>query len=169
MPLMPWARVGGRSLLGAGDFAGVSFHATKVFNSFEGGAVFSRSGAGKREVDLARNIGIADEVTVLSTGVNAEMSERHAAVALLQLARFEQAIAARGSIDHRYREALADLSGIEPLARPTGWSRAQLQLLSGAGRRRVSAEARRDFRSAEAAWHLQAAAAANALQQCEPM
>lgn len=111
-------RVAGQSLLRAGDFAGVSFHATKVFNSFEGGAVFSRTAAGKRAVDLARNFGIADEVNVASTGVNAKMSELHAAVGLLQLPRLGAAIRARGAVDARYRAALAAVAGIEPLARP---------------------------------------------------
>ena len=65
-------RLNGRSVLAMGDFAGVSFHATKVFNTFEGGAVICRSAESKRSIDLLRKFGIVDETHVELTGLNAK-------------------------------------------------------------------------------------------------
>lgn len=108
----------GRSLLSWGDFATLSFHATKAFNTFEGGAIVSRSRAGKEAVDSLRNFGIADEVTIPAVGTNAKMSEFNAALGLLQLEHFEHVRANRRRVDARYREQLAGVSGIECLAIP---------------------------------------------------
>jgi dTDP-4-amino-4,6-dideoxygalactose transaminase len=110
--------VGGRSLLSYGDFSTLSFHATKAFNTFEGGAVISREEDGKRAVDSCRNFGIADEVTIPTVGTNAKMSEFNAALGVLQLRHFEEVRAKRRAVDARYRAALADVEGIDLLALP---------------------------------------------------
>jgi len=110
----------GENLLGHGDFSILSFHATKVFNTFEGGAVIAASDAGKAAADSLRNFGIASETSIPNTGGNAKMSEFNAALGLLQLERFEEARGARQRVDTRYREALGQLPGIAPLAIPEG-------------------------------------------------
>jgi len=109
-------RYKGHSLLARGDFATLSFHATKAFNTFEGGAVVSASEVGKRIVDSHRNFGIADEVTVTDVGGNAKMSEFNAALGLLQLDHFEYARKSRSKVDARYRDYLTQVNGIECLA-----------------------------------------------------
>lgn len=111
-------RYRGRGLLGFGDYATLSFHATKAFNTFEGGAVASRNTARKAAVDRMRNFGIASEVDIPAVGTNAKMSEFNAALGLLQLDHFEAVRAARGQVDARYRKELADVPGIDPLAIP---------------------------------------------------
>jgi dTDP-4-amino-4,6-dideoxygalactose transaminase len=108
----------GRSLLAHGDYSTLSFHATKAFNTFEGGAVVTRTPEDCRTVEFQRNFGIADEVTVPAIGGNAKMSEFNAALGLLQLRRFHEARGRRAIIDSRYREALANLPGLEPLPLP---------------------------------------------------
>jgi dTDP-4-amino-4,6-dideoxygalactose transaminase len=108
----------GESVLGFGDFATLSFHATKAFNTFEGGAVIARATDDKAAIDRHRNFGIADEVTIPTVGTNAKMSEFNAAVGLLQLDHFEAVLGARRAVDARYREMLADVAGIAPLAIP---------------------------------------------------
>lgn len=113
-------RQNGASVIPHGDFSTLSFHATKAFNTFEGGAVIANTLAGKTAIDSLRNFGIADEVTIPVIGSNAKMSEFNAALGLLQLKHFESAREARGLVDKRYREALADVEGIKPLAIPSG-------------------------------------------------
>jgi len=105
----------GKSVLTWGDFSIVSFHATKAFNTFEGGAVITRSAEGKAAVDNLGNFGIADEVTVRTVGGNAKMNEFSAALGLVQLVHFEEARAGRSRVDARYREALSGVTGIEPI------------------------------------------------------
>jgi dTDP-4-amino-4,6-dideoxygalactose transaminase len=109
------ARTHGRDLLGFGDASVVSFHATKVFNTIEGGAVVCRDHLVKERIDRLKNFGLSDEVTVSDVGLNAKMSEFNAALGLLQLEYVDAAIAARRALDLRYREALAGVSGIECL------------------------------------------------------
>ncbi|MEA3009027.1 MAG: hypothetical protein QOJ91_719 [Sphingomonadales bacterium] len=113
-------RLRGRSVLSYGDFATLSFHATKAFNTFEGGAVIAASAAGKQGVDSFRNFGIASEVSIPVIGTNAKMSEFNAALGLLQLGHFEQVRQGRKRVDGLYREALADVAGIECLPIPEG-------------------------------------------------
>lgn len=108
----------GGSVLAFGDFSTLSFHATKAFNTFEGGAIASRAGSHGNSIGLFRNFGIVDEVTVRGAGTNAKMSEFSAALGLAQLEHFEPARKARSRVDARYRERLADVEGIEPLAIP---------------------------------------------------
>jgi dTDP-4-amino-4,6-dideoxygalactose transaminase len=105
--------VGGTSILRAGNLSVLSFHATKVFNTFEGGAIVSHDVSTKARIDRLRNFGIADEVTVDEVGLNGKMSEVHAAFGLLQLRYIDAAIARRTAIAEQYRSALAEIPGIE--------------------------------------------------------
>ena len=111
-------RYRGRSLLSYGDFATLSFHATKAFNTFEGGAIVSADARGKSGIDSIRNFGIADEVTIPAVGTNAKMSEFNAALGLLQLDHFERVRAARARVDSLYRASLSGVQGIECLPVP---------------------------------------------------
>ena len=105
----------GRSLLHWGDLAVLSFHATKVFNTFEGGAVVCREAGSREALELVKNFGIVDETTVSSVGLNGKMSEFNAAVGLLQLETIDADIACRRAVHQRYSDALADLPGITVL------------------------------------------------------
>ncbi|MFP5392255.1 MAG: DegT/DnrJ/EryC1/StrS family aminotransferase [Gammaproteobacteria bacterium] len=103
----------GRSILAAGDLSILSFHATKVFNTFEGGAIICPDAKTKRRIDFLKNFGFADEVTVVAPGINGKMSEIHAAVGLLQLKHVDQVLERRSAIDRLYCEQLAGIDGIE--------------------------------------------------------
>ncbi len=107
----------GRSLLAHGDMSVLSFHATKVFQTFEGGAVICRDARSKAQVDYLKNFGFANEVTVVATGINGKMSEVNAAFGLLQLEHVDQALALRAAVDARYREQLALVEGVHCLPR----------------------------------------------------
>ncbi len=111
-------RYHGRSLVSWGDYAALSFHGTKMFNTFEGGAVVTRTPQSHHSVNLARNFGITSEVTIPGIGTNAKMSEFNAALGLLQLQHLGEALDARRSVDRRYREALNEIDGIDPLPLP---------------------------------------------------
>lgn len=108
----------GQGLLSQGDFAALSFHATKAFNTFEGGAVICNSAADKQTVDRNRNFGITEEAVVTSVGGNAKMSEFNAALGLVQLEHFEEVRRKRAAVDARYREALSRIDAIDCLAIP---------------------------------------------------
>lgn len=114
--------VDGRSLLEQGDLAVLSFHATKVFNTFEGGAIVCHDAKLKQRIDYLKNFGFADEVTVVAPGINGKMSEFQAALGLLQLQHVDLAISARLAIDRRYRQALANVPGVQCLASAEGVS-----------------------------------------------
>lgn len=103
----------GDSLLNFGDLSILSFHATKVFNTFEGGAIISHDIKTKERIDRLKNFGIADEVTVTAPGINGKMSEVNAAFGLLQLKHISEAMAERKKIDSRYRSELVKLKGIK--------------------------------------------------------
>jgi dTDP-4-amino-4,6-dideoxygalactose transaminase len=100
------------SVLNHGDLSVLSFHATKVFNTFEGGAIISHDIETKRRVDQLKNFGFVNEVSVVAPGINAKMSEINAAFGLLQLKDVNQMIRLRESADKFYRENLADVKGI---------------------------------------------------------
>ena len=108
----------GQSLLNHGDLSVLSFHATKVFNTFEGGAIVCPDAKTKQRVDYLKNFGFADEVTVMAPGINGKMNEVQAAFGMLQLQYIDQAIASRKKIESQYREALADVEGISLLPTP---------------------------------------------------
>lgn len=101
------------SLARQGDITMMSFHATKVFNTFEGGALVCQDSKTKRRVDHLKNFGFVDEVTVVAPGINGKMNEFSAALGLQQLARVPWALERRRTIAHRYREALAGIPGIQ--------------------------------------------------------
>lgn len=108
----------GESLLVHGDYATVSLHATKAFNTFEGGLIVARDAAATADIDRRRNFGIVDEERIPGLGTNAKMSEFNAAVGLLQLDHFEDVRRSRAEVDRRYRERLADIEGVDPLPLP---------------------------------------------------
>jgi len=108
----------GESLLNQGDLSILSFHATKVFNTFEGGAIVCPDVKTKQRIDYLKNFGFADEVTVVAPGINGKMNEVQAAFGLLQLKHVDNLIARRRDIDACYRQALADLKGITCLEIP---------------------------------------------------
>jgi dTDP-4-amino-4,6-dideoxy-D-glucose transaminase len=105
----------GESLLRHGDLSILSFHATKVFNTFEGGAIICPDAKTKKRIDYLKNFGFADEVTVMAPGINGKMSEFNAAFGMLQLKYIDKALARRNEIDSRYREALTAVRGINLL------------------------------------------------------
>ncbi len=100
------------SLLNHGDLSVLSFHATKVFNTFEGGAIVSPDAKTKQRIDHLKNFGFVDEVTVVAPGINGKMSEFNAALGLLQLKGINEALQRRKAIDSRYRKALGEVDGI---------------------------------------------------------
>ncbi|WGP00384.1 DegT/DnrJ/EryC1/StrS family aminotransferase [Saccharophagus degradans] len=100
------------SILKYGDLSILSFHATKVFNTFEGGAVISSTAEQKEKIDRMKNFGITDEVSVVETGINGKMNEFQSALGLLQLKNVGQAIRGRGELSARYDEALASVRGV---------------------------------------------------------
>ena len=104
------------SILRHGDLSVLSFHATKVFNTFEGGAIICPDARTKQRIDHLKNFGFVDELTVVAPGINGKMSEINAAFGMLQLRGIDAAIAQRREIDARYRALLAGVPGIECLA-----------------------------------------------------
>ena len=103
------------SVLNHGDLSVLSFHATKVFNTFEGGAIICRDAMTKLRIDQLKNFGHAGELNVVATGINGKMSEFNAALGLLQLKYIDQALARRKAIDLAYRERLKSVKGIHCL------------------------------------------------------
>ncbi len=109
-----------RSVARHGDITMLSFHATKVFNTFEGGALVCQDAKTKRRIDHLKNFGFVDEVTVVAPGINGKMNEFSAALGLLQLGRVDAVLARRRAIAERYRSGLAEVPGIRPVfADPT--------------------------------------------------
>ncbi|MDH6524788.1 DegT/DnrJ/EryC1/StrS family aminotransferase [Polynucleobacter sphagniphilus] len=108
----------GESILNYGDLSVLSFHATKVFNTFEGGAIISPDLQTKTRIDQLKNFGFTDEITVIEAGINGKMSEVNAAFGLLQLKYVNEAIELRKNIDHTYRQSLSAVSGIECIHAP---------------------------------------------------
>ena len=102
----------GKSLVRAGDLSILSFHATKSFNTFEGGAIVSPDERIKQRIDFLKNFGIADEVTVVAPGINGKMNEVQAAFGLLQLRYLDDGRAKRQAVDRRYQQTLANVVGL---------------------------------------------------------
>jgi len=102
----------GGSILRHGDMSVLSFHATKVFNTFEGGAIICPDAKTKKRIDQLKNFGFVDEVTVVAPGINGKMSEINAAFGLLQLKHIDHALERRREIDRYYRQELQDVPGI---------------------------------------------------------
>lgn len=108
----------GESVLRHGDLAVLSFHATKVFNTFEGGAIICPDLKTKQHIDNLKNFGFVNETTVVAAGINGKMSEVNAALGLLQLKHVKEALVKRKAVDEAYRQALQDVPGIACLAKP---------------------------------------------------
>lgn len=104
--------VDGESILKAGDLSTLSFHATKVYNTIEGGALVMHDEETKKRIDYLKNFGFANEVTVVAPGINSKMDEIRAAYGLLNLRQVDAAIEARHQVAIKYREALHDIDGI---------------------------------------------------------
>lgn len=103
------------SVLRHGDLSVLSFHATKVFNTFEGGAIVCPDSKTKKRIDHLKNFGFVDEVTVVAPGINGKMSELNAAFGLLQLKGIDVVLEKRKAIDILYRKGLAEVNGIHYL------------------------------------------------------
>lgn len=104
--------VNGESILNAGDMSTLSFHATKVYNTIEGGALVMHDEATKKRIDYLKNFGFADETTVVAPGINSKMDEVRSAYGLLNLKQVDAAIEARHRAAVQYREALRGIPGI---------------------------------------------------------
>lgn len=104
--------VNGESILNAGDMSTLSFHATKVYNTVEGGALVMHDAETKKRIDYLKNFGFANEVTVVGPGINSKMDEIRAAYGLLNLRQVDAAIEARHQVAIKYREALRGVEGI---------------------------------------------------------
>ena len=99
-------------IMNAGDMSTLSFHATKVFNTIEGGALVVHDEKTKRMIDNLKNFGITDEVTVVAPGINGKMDEMRSAYGLLNLKQVDKAIEARHQVAIKYREALEPIDGV---------------------------------------------------------
>lgn len=104
--------VDGESVLNAGDMSTLSFHATKVYNTVEGGALIMHDEKTKKRIDYLKNFGFAGETEVVAPGINSKMDEMRAAYGLLNLRQVDDAIEARHQVAVRYREVLKDVEGI---------------------------------------------------------
>ena len=104
--------VNGESILNAGDMSTLSFHATKVYNTIEGGAMIMHDEKTKQRIDYLKNFGFAGETTVVGPGINSKMDEMRSAYGLLNLKQVDAAIEARHQVAIKYREALRPVEGI---------------------------------------------------------
>lgn len=105
-------KMNGKSVLNAGDMSTLSFHATKVYNTVEGGALICHDEKMKKRIDYLKNFGFAGETEIVAPGINGKMDEIRAAYGLLNLKQVDVAIEARRQVAIRYREALRKVSGI---------------------------------------------------------
>lgn len=104
--------VDGQSILNEGDLSTLSFHATKVYNTVEGGAMVIKDEKTKQRIDYLKNFGFANETTVIAPGINSKMDEVRSVFGLLNLRKVDTAIEARKKVAECYREALRDVVGI---------------------------------------------------------
>jgi dTDP-4-amino-4,6-dideoxygalactose transaminase len=104
--------VNGESVLNAGDMSTLSFHATKVYNTIEGGALVMHDEETKKRIDYLKNFGFAGETEVVAPGINSKMDEMRAAYGLLNLRQVDAAIESRHQVAIKYREGLRDVDGI---------------------------------------------------------
>ena len=104
--------VNGESVLNAGDMSTLSFHATKVYNTLEGGALVMHDEETKKHVDHLKNFGFENDVTVVAPGINSKVDEVRCAYGLLNLKQVDAAIACRQKVAGKYREALRGVPGI---------------------------------------------------------
>lgn len=113
-------KLNGNSVLNFGDMSILSFHATKVFNTIEGGAIVCHDEKVKKRIDYLKNFGFTDETTVIEPGINAKMNELQAAYGLLQLKHVDGYINKRRAIVNRYRELLKGIPGISLMGDMSG-------------------------------------------------
>jgi dTDP-4-amino-4,6-dideoxygalactose transaminase len=111
------------SVLNHGDLSTLSLHATKVFNTFEGGAIISHTSEMKDQIDKLKNFGHAGETSVVETGINGKMSEINCAFGLLQLKHIDTVIQKRGEVSKTYRTVIDTISGLEYLSPSLGGTR----------------------------------------------
>ena len=104
--------VNGDSLLNAGDMSTLSFHATKVYNTIEGGALVMKDEETKRKIDFLKNFGFRNEVEVVAPGINSKMDEMRSAYGILALRQVDEAIEARHRVAMQYRDALKNVPGL---------------------------------------------------------
>ena len=104
--------VNGESILNAGDMSTLSFHATKVYNTLEGGALVMHDAETKKRIDYLKNFGFAGETTVVAPGINSKVDEVRAAYGIINLRQVDAAIEARHQVAIKYREALRPVDGI---------------------------------------------------------
>lgn len=104
--------VNGKSVLNSGDLATLSFHATKVYNTLEGGALVMHDEATKKRIDYLKNFGFANEVEVVAPGINSKVDEVRAAYGLLNLKQVDEAIEKRHQVAIKYRNALRNVLGV---------------------------------------------------------
>lgn len=104
--------VNGESVLNAGDMSTLSFHATKVYNTIEGGAMVMHDEKTKQRIDYLKNFGFAGETTVVGPGINSKMDEVRAAYGILNLRQVDESIAARREVAVAYRNALRSVDGV---------------------------------------------------------
>lgn len=105
-------KVNDQSIINAGDMATLSFHATKVFNTVEGGALVMHDEKTKKRIDYLKNFGFAGETEVVAPGINSKMDEIRSAYGLLNLRQVDAAITARQKVAIAYRKALRHVEGI---------------------------------------------------------
>lgn len=110
----------GVSVLREGDLSVLSFHATKVFNTIEGGAIICHDAQMKQRIDYLKNFGFANETTVVAAGINGKMNELQAAYGLLQLKHIDAALEERSRLHRRYQTLLSGIAGISLLSVPEG-------------------------------------------------
>ena len=101
------------SILNHGDLSVLSFHATKVFNTFEGGAIVCKDLKTKKHIDNLKNFGYLTDAEIVTFGINGKMSEVSAAMGLLQLRSIDQLLEKRGKVDQHYRAKLSNIKGIK--------------------------------------------------------
>lgn len=112
--------VNGHSILEAGDMSTLSFHATKVYNTLEGGALVCHDEKTKQRIDYLKNFGFAGETEVVAPGINSKVDEVRAAYGLLNLKQVDQAIANRQKVAQHYRAELKGVEGIRYFDDMTG-------------------------------------------------
>jgi dTDP-4-amino-4,6-dideoxygalactose transaminase len=145
----------GVSLMNAGDLSVLSFHATKVYSTIEGGAIVCHDEKLKKRVDYLKNFGFSDETTVVAPGINAKMNEIQAAFGLLSLKAVDQAIARRKEIAGMYREGLKDVEGIRVIPPPSARCGTELRAFPHSRRRpEVRHETRRSLQKIERTQYL---------------
>lgn len=104
--------IGDQSILNFGDLSILSFHATKVFNTFEGGAIICHDEKTKKRIDYLKNFGFAGETTVVAPGINSKMNEFQAALGLIQLNHHEENRSKARVVAQEYRRQLESVKGI---------------------------------------------------------